>query len=241
MKKIIYLLIFLLLLIPNVLFADEKEMNIYLFYGDGCPHCAAEEKFLNSYLKNKPFIKLHKYEVWHNKDNSKLYDEIHKLLNDTGSGIPYLIIGNNAITGFDEEVTPDRIRSTIQFYRNTNYKDNVGIYLGIVSEEETGNENTSIEDGNKKYQETDVNIPIIGKKNIKEVPLLLSAILIGLVDGFNPCAMWILIFLISMLLGMKNKKRMWILGITFLFSSAAVYFLFLISWLNLAIFLNKII
>ncbi len=241
MKKIIYLLIFVLLLIPNVLFADEKEMNIYLFYGDGCPHCAAEEKFLNSYLKNKPFIKLHKYEVWHNKDNSKLYDEIHKLLNDTGSGIPYLIIGNNAITGFDEEVTPDRIRSTIQFYRNTNYKDNVGIYLGIVSEEETGNENTSIEDGNKKYQETDVNIPIIGKKNIKEVPLLLSAILIGLVDGFNPCAMWILIFLISMLLGMKNKKRMWILGITFLFSSAAVYFLFLISWLNLAIFLNKII
>ena len=53
--------------------------------------------------------------------------------------------------------------------------------------------------------------------------------------------MWILLFLISMLLGMKNKKRMWALGITFLVSSAAVYFLFLISWLNLAIFLNKII
>ena len=53
--------------------------------------------------------------------------------------------------------------------------------------------------------------------------------------------MWILLFLISMLLGMKNKKRMWALGITFLVSSALVYFLFLISWLNLALFLNKII
>ena len=53
--------------------------------------------------------------------------------------------------------------------------------------------------------------------------------------------MWILIFLISMLLGMKDSKRKWALGITFLVSSALVYFLFLISWLNLAVFLNKII
>jgi len=241
MKKIIYLVIFVLLFIPNIIFAEEKQMNIYLFYGDGCPHCAAEEKFLSSYLKNKPYIKLHKYEVWKNEENGKKYDEVHKLLNDTGNGIPYLIIGNNAITGYDNDATPDRIRSTIQYYKNTNYKDEVGIYLGVVKENETGNENTSIEGGNAKYEESDINIPIIGKKNIKEVPILLSAIVIGLVDGFNPCAMWILIFLISMLLGMKNKKRMWALGITFLVSSAAVYFLFLISWLNLAIFLNKVV
>ncbi|UKI57770.1 MAG: hypothetical protein L6V81_10900 [Clostridium sp.] len=45
----------------------------------------------------------------------------------------------------------------------------------------------------------------------------------------------------SMLLGMKNTKRKWALGITFLLSSALVYFLFLISWLNLAVFLNKVI
>ena len=39
---------------------------------------------------------------------------------------------------------------------------------------------------------------------------------IGLIDGFNPCAMWVLLFLISVLIGMKNKKRMWSLGIAFL-------------------------
>lgn len=240
MKKIIYLLIFAILLIPNILFAEEKEMHIYLFYGDGCPHCAKEEKFLDSYLKNKPFIKLHKYELWKHSENGKLYDEVHKLLKDDGDGIPYLVIGNNSITGFDENSTPDSIRSTIQYYRNTDYKDIVGIYLGVVDENETGNNNTSIENGNVKYEETSVVIPILGKKDIKEVPILLSTVIIGLVDGFNPCAMWILIFLISMLLGMKNKKRMWALGITFLVSSAAVYFLFLVSWLKLAIFLDKV-
>ena len=239
MKKIITFL--LLLFIPIMVFGKEKDLNIYLFYGEGCPHCAAEEKFLESYLEDKSYIKLHKYEVYNNKENIDKYIKIHEMLNDNGNAIPYLIIGNNSITGYSSDATPERIRSTINYYRNVNYKDEVGIYLGVVNENETGNENTSIENGNQKYEGSQYDIPIIGKKDAKDVPILISSILIGLVDGFNPCAMWILIFLISMLLGMKNKKRMWTLGITFLVSSAAVYFLFLISWLNLAVFLNEIV
>lgn len=237
MKKLIYVFLFCILLFPNIICSKEKKLNIYLFYGDGCPHCAEEEKFLNEYLKDKNDINLHKYEVWYNKENRDKFNEIHKLLNDKGSGIPYLIIGNNSITGFTNESTPDRIRSTINYYKNIDYTDKVGIYLGVISE----NNNNQIEEENLKYEENKFDIPILGSKKAKEVPLLISSIIIGLVDGFNPCAMWILIFLISMLLGMQNKKRMWILGITFLLSSASVYFLFLISWLNLAVFLNQIV
>ena len=65
--------------------------------------------------------------------------------------------------------------------------------------------------------------------------------LIGLVDGFNPCAMWVLLFLISMLIGMKNKKRMWSLGITFLLTSALIYLFFMIAWLNVATFLTSVV
>ena len=66
------------------------------------------------------------------------------------------------------------------------------------------------------------------------------AMVIGFVDGFNPCAMWVLIFLISMLLGMKDKKKMWILGLTFLISSGLVYLLFMLAWLNIAVSLSSI-
>lgn len=241
MKKIILTLLFLILIFPLTVFGKEKSLNIYLFYGDGCPHCAAEEKYLNKYLKDHKNIKLYKYEVWHNKENAQKFIDIHEKLNDRGNGIPYLIIGSNTITGYDDEVTPQRIVSTINYYLNMNYKDEVGIYLGVVDPNETGNEEGHMDGENSHYSESEFDIPIIGKKNAKDVPILLSAIIIGLVDGFNPCAMWILIFLISMLLGMKDKKRMWILGLTFLVSSALVYFLFLISWLNLAIFLNKVV
>lgn len=63
----------------------------------------------------------------------------------------------------------------------------------------------------------------------------------GALDGFNPCAMWTLLFLISLLLGMKDKKRMWILGATFIVASASVYFMFMAAWLNLILFLGLVI
>ena len=233
MKKCFKVLLFILLFIPCIIFAREKDLNLYLFYGDGCPHCKALGEYLDSYLNDKNNIHLYKFEVWHNDDNLKKLNEIINMMGTSDAGIPYLVIGNNVIIGYDEEYTPDRINNTINYYSNVSFKDKVGIYLGLVKDEgET--------DSEKKYNDDEINIPIIGKKNIKDVSILLSAVIIGLVDGFNPCAMWILLFLISMLLGMNNKKRKWALGITFLVSSALVYFLFLISWLNLATFLNSI-
>lgn len=83
-------------------------------------------------------------------------------------------------------------------------------------------------------------VPILGEINSKTVSLPIFAIVLGVVDGFNPCAMWILIFLITMLFGMKERKKMWILGITFIATSGLVYLLFMLSWLNLATFLTKI-
>ena len=83
-------------------------------------------------------------------------------------------------------------------------------------------------------------VPVLGKIRAKEVSLPLLAVVLGLVDGFNPCAMWILVFLISMLFGMKDRKKMWILGGTFILTSGVVYMLFMVSWLNLAVFLSSV-
>lgn len=236
MRKYMYVIIFFLLMlcVPCNLKAAEKTLNLYLFYGDGCPHCADEEEFLEEYLSKNKNIKLYKYEVWYSSENQSKLAEVQNILNYKKSGVPYLVIGNSALVGFGKNSSEERIKNTINYYLETKFEDKVGIYLGIV-------EKTEEEIPDNPYDDESVDIPIIGNKDATEVPLLLSAILIGLVDGVNPCAMWILLFLISMLLGMTNKKRMWILGITFLVSSASVYFLFLVSWLNLAIFLNKII
>jgi len=66
------------------------------------------------------------------------------------------------------------------------------------------------------------------------------AVVIGFVDGFNPCAMWILIFLISFLITTKDRKKMWILGSVFLLSSAFIYMFFMLSWLTISLELTKV-
>ena len=84
------------------------------------------------------------------------------------------------------------------------------------------------------------NIAILGDIDAKTVSLPLFSIVVGFIDGINPCAMWILIFLITMIMPMKDRKKQWILGLTFIITSGVVYLLFLVSWLNLAVFLTKI-
>ncbi|MFA4942006.1 MAG: hypothetical protein WC582_05485, partial [Patescibacteria group bacterium] len=85
-----------------------------------------------------------------------------------------------------------------------------------------------------------INIPILGEVKVAGLSLPIFTVIVGALDGFNPCAMWVLLFLISLLLGMKDRKKMWILGSSFIIASGAVYFLFLAAWLNFFLFLGFI-
>ena len=209
-KKLITLLI--LLLIPLNVFALSKnykdvvyekvsvkptkdKINLYLFYGEECPHCEEERKWLKDIKKEyKDYLNIYEYEVWHDIDNSNIMDDIKKDLNFNGSGVPFTVVGEKVYLGFSD-VTKSNIENTIRSYAEL------------------------------KSDTDKVKIPIIGNVNIKKVSLPLVAIILGFIDGFNPCAMWILLFLISMLFGIKDRKKAWILGFTFLFMSGLIYFL----------------
>lgn len=236
MKKIIYLIIMTILLIPNIIFAKEKELNLYLFYGEGCPHCKQLKIFLNEYLDENPNIKLYQYEVWNSEENREKFLDVMEITENRMGNIPYLVIGESVITGYGD-YTAGKIETYINYYQNMDFQDKVGEYLGVVEKQEETKTETQ-----KPPEETidDLSLPLNLKEIAKESPLIVTTILVGLVDGFNPCAMWILLLLISMLITIKDKKRKWILGITFLLTTAVVYFLFLISWIELSVFISKL-
>lgn len=95
-----------------------SEPTVYIFHGDGCPHCADLLNWLNSYKSKKSF-KTVKYEVWNNKDNSKLMQKVGKYLNADAGGVPFIVIGDQTIVGFDESSTPDEFASLIdEAYNN---------------------------------------------------------------------------------------------------------------------------
>lgn len=259
MKKILkFLIVFAVFLLLSVSAkADEKVINIHLFYGNGCPHCAAEEEFLSDYLKDRTDVKLYKYEIWYDSHNQELLSKVQKEMGTTNkNGVPFTVIGKKTIVGYADGVTDEQIKDAINYYLNNDYRDYAGEITGKVKKTEVKEDiikdesktedkkENKIEkaDDTKDSDQTDENVtvPVLGKINAKKVSLPILAVVLGFVDGFNPCAMWILIFLITMLFNMKDRKKMWILGLTFILTSGIVYLMFMLAWLNLATFISKI-
>lgn len=250
-KKLLYVIIFMFIFIPFGVNANSKA-NIYLFYGDGCPHCTALEEYLEDEYSDNSKVNIYKYEVWNNKKNQQLLQKVEKITGKEAKGVPYFVIGEDVYQGYSSsDVWETRVDKAIKKALKTDYNDNVGITLGIVSgkidkkdnkeSKNTQNTNQSDNSSSKKNDtNTKLDVPLVGNVDLRDMSLPVIAILIGLVDGFNPCAMWILIFLITMLFDYPSRKKMWILGCTFLFTSALIYFLFMISFLKVATFINSI-
>lgn len=76
-------------------------------------------------------------------------------------------------------------------------------------------------------------MPILGEVNAKDVSLPLITLVLGLVDGIDPCALGMLLFLISILIPTNDRKRMWFIGLTFILSSAVIYFFFMLIWIKI--------
>ena len=85
-----------------------------------------------------------------------------------------------------------------------------------------------------------ISFPIIGEVQTKNLSLPVFTIVIAALDGFNPCAMWVLIFLITLLIGIHSRIKRWLLGTTFIVASALVYFVFMSAWLNIILFIGYI-
>jgi len=75
--------------------------------------------------------------------------------------------------------------------------------------------------------------PWIGYIRVRDLGLPAFTLLIGLIDGFNPCAMWVLVFLLSVLVNIKDRRKIAAIAGTFVVVSGLAYFAFMAAWLNL--------
>ena len=234
MKKILlWLVLTTAFLFPMVI--NAEEINLYLFHSQDCTHCQSERKWLESIKDKYDNLNIYEYEITRNSDNSALLDKVKERLSSTSNYVPYTVIGEQHWIGWNED-NKAKITEAIENY-DFSKRDIVNEVINNIDGEKIGNTEDSIENNDDK---TEFTVPVLGKIDAKKVSLPIMAMVIGFVDGFNPCAMWVLIFLISMLLGMKDKKKMWTLGLTFLISSGFVYLLFMLAWLNIAVSLSSI-
>jgi glutaredoxin len=119
MKKLKYLLVlFVALLLPIAVFAEgeettsteSKEVKIYFFRGEGCPHCEeAEEWFKSIEEEYGDYFQIVDYETWYNQENAELMQRVAKARGEEAQGVPYIIIGNKSWNGFTESYEEEMI------------------------------------------------------------------------------------------------------------------------------------
>ena len=219
---------------PQPASAADKPVTVYLFWTDGCPHCLHEKEFLAALERRDQAIKVVALEVSGSRENLELLQKVGKLLQADVSGVPFTVIGNQYVIGWQDESTTGRaIETAIGEARSRGAPDLVAGLLAAPGPSLPGG-------ADKAAVPETLTLPVFGQVNLKYLSLGAITVIIGALDGFNPCAMWVLIFLINLLLGMEDRRKMWVLGSAFIIASGAVYFLFMTAWLNILVFLGFI-
>ena len=212
--------------------AEERTIHLYYFHAEGCSTCALKTAYLEELIERDSNLVLHSYEIALNEDDQKIARDVGELLGQEIQLTPTLIIGREVIVGFSEGSTETRIENAIEFVRTNNVRDVVGEMLGFVKP----NEGVDLVN-----QDTKIMLPFLGEVDAKTVSLPILAIVLGTLDGFNPCAMWVLLFLISMLFHLEEQWKKWFLGGLFLATTGVMYFLFMYSWLSVTILFGTLI
>jgi glutaredoxin len=247
----------------SVAFAQEAApaepplpVDVYLFHGDGCPHCANAIDFLNELDDAHPTLRVHDYEVWYDEENRDLFARLADAYGRTVQGVPVIFLGDEMWTGFSASVERD-LRLRVAQYETTVAPDpmeRLGLPTGYGADgevmEDAGADATPPPAAGGEAGETGVaavdgrtlSLPLIGSVDLASTSLLLSTGLIAFVDGVNPCSLWVLALLLGVVLGSggTSRRRVLIIGGTFLLITAAVYGAFIAGLFQVMAFMSLI-
>lgn len=205
--------------------AQQGTVVLYLFEGRECPHCGEEKIFLEALRKKYPTLTVREFEVWHDKKNAALFSQVIRSAGVQRAGVPGTIIGKKLFIGFNEQ-TGKAIEGAVALCVKQGCIDALALSAGPAVQQQ---EDQKI-----------VKVPLLGELDPTQVSLPLLTVVIGALDSFNPCAFFVLLFLLSMLIHAHSRKKMFLIGGIFVFFSAFIYFLFMAAWLNIFLIIGQL-
>lgn len=201
-----FLILLSLFLKPAFGLTRQKSIEFNFFYSAICSHCAMEKEFLEELEKKYPEIEIKKYEIINHPENREIlkdFYEKYSVPKREHGLVPVIFTSTKYFIGFNEQIGKE-IESCIKEC--------------LIGEAPTSQK---------------IKIPIFGEVNISEMSLPVLTVTLGALDGLNPCATWVLLFLIALLINIRSRKRLWLIGGTFILASGIIYYLILTAWLNL--------
>jgi len=202
---------------PHIEESSTKQVTLYYFWSRYCPHCLDAKPFINKLPQTYPWLTLKSYDLIGNKSNQQRYVLMAERLDQPATSVPAFIFCNQIIVGYGDE--------------NTTGKELVERLLRCHEQ----NAPQQIE------EEQRFNIPGLGEMHYQDFSLPVFTLLIAALDAFNPCAFFILFFLLSLMVHQHSRARMLVIGCIFVLCSGVMYFLFMSAWLNLFLITEQLI
>jgi thiol-disulfide isomerase/thioredoxin len=192
-------------------------IHLYYFWSTKCPHCLEALPYIKQLSETQDGIQLHSYQLVGEQDNVLRYQLMAKAVGRKAEAVPAFLFCNTMLTGYDKHTTPQQLSSILSACRqHIKARGNLEGFSPPLS------------------GHVELTLPFIGEVDTGDVDgLPVITLLIAAVDAFNPCAFFVLMFLMSMMLHSGSRGRMFLVGGVFVFFSGLMYFLFMTAWLNL--------
>lgn len=193
--------------------------EVHFFSVTGCPHCADQRAFNERLANAYPLIQILEHDAATPQGRTLLDQMLEEREIVYEPGFPITIFGNQVFGDWESEETSGRaIEEALQQCLAGNCPPPTG----------------------KEPAEDGIVLPIVGKLVLSEYSLPVLAVILGIVDGFNPCALWVLLYLISLVMTLRDRRRIWLIVGSFVLASGVLYFLFMTAWLNVFLFIGYI-
>ena len=204
----------------------QPVIHLYFFWSEKCPHCQQARPDILEMDKDYPWLKLHSLELIHHPENVKTFINMAMMFGGDAQSVPTFMFCGNSMSGYGDKRTTGRL---LRGYLQACYQ--------FAKENNPDNATTFTLDLNGL---TSVDIPVLGNVSSDDYSLPVLTILIAGMDAFNPCAFFVLLFLLSMMVHGRSRGKMALIGGIFVFFSGGIYFLFMAAWLNLFMYLGEL-
>ncbi|GIU28231.1 cytochrome c biosynthesis protein [Shewanella hafniensis] len=238
----------------NINGQGELKIKLYFFWSKTCPHCAEAHPFIDSLPQKYPWIELESHMV-SAPGVQDIWQNIAAKTNTEARSVPYMASCEKAIVGYSSEA----VTGEFLVNRLKNCYLSLGGQLseadmptnGVVSTSASTETNAPLfgtcgtdtgegtcDASNLKASVAEpevqpVELPLVGVVTPETMSLPLLTLVLAGVDAFNPCAFFVLLFLLSIMVNAKSRSRMLLVGGIFVFFSGFIYFLFMTAWLNI--------
>ena len=223
--------------------AGEVEITLHFFYSETCPYCADAQRFLPGLGLSRPWLKVESYEITQSQENRALFADFALALDEEVLGVPAFFICGQMIVGFDEVSGTGAMLADVADYCHELLSQDLpgaGAQAETSAPQVAAPEATVPEVAVPEVPAPEVALPLFGSLDATQLSLPVLTLVLGGVDAFNPCAFFVLLFLLSLLVHAHSRRRMLLIGGIFVVFSGLLYFLFMAAWLHLFLVLEGI-